>query len=154
VYASYYEIYNEQIFDLLEEIPTDLPSDVVYRRKVLKMKENRDGRVFVQGLKRVCITSAAEGQAVLERGQRNRRVGDTRIHADSSRSHSIFTLDLLRRDPSAAGAAAAAPITERDFERVRGCAGMCCGVVWVYIFIGADSLAFVCLSVHICLSAC
>ena len=34
VYASYYEIYNEQVFDLLEDIPEDLPSDQVYRRKV------------------------------------------------------------------------------------------------------------------------
>jgi hypothetical protein len=33
VYASYYEIYNEQVFDLLEDIPDDLPKDQVYRRK-------------------------------------------------------------------------------------------------------------------------
>lgn len=65
VYASYYEIYNEQIFDLLEDIPDDLPKDQVYRRKVLKMKEDRDGRVFVQGLKRVLITCAAVRRAVL-----------------------------------------------------------------------------------------
>jgi len=34
VYASYYEIYNDQLFDLMEQVPDDWPKDQIYRRKV------------------------------------------------------------------------------------------------------------------------
>lgn len=93
------------------------------------MKEDRDGRVFVQGLKRIrltcpevqlakiqpfafsclCVRFPQDGHAVLERGQRNRRVGETKIHEGSSRSHSIFTISLIKRLSDA-------PLTEKDFD--------------------------------------
>ena len=49
VYVSQYEIYNEQIFDLLAEDS----ATVLGPRPTLRLKEDGHGRIFVQGLAEV-----------------------------------------------------------------------------------------------------
>ncbi|EFX81471.1 hypothetical protein DAPPUDRAFT_211352, partial [Daphnia pulex] len=84
VFASYLEIYNEEIRDLLSP---DF-------KKKLELKENSDKGVFVANLSQHSVHSVADCQGLMETGWKNRAVGATLMNADSSRSHSLFTISV------------------------------------------------------------
>ncbi|XP_006169845.1 kinesin-like protein KIF15 [Tupaia chinensis] len=81
--CSFIEIYNEQIYDLL-----DAASAVLYLREHIKKG------VFVVGMVEQVVTSAAEAYQVLSGGWRNRRVASTSMNRESSRSHAVFTIAI------------------------------------------------------------
>ncbi|XP_075732123.1 osmotic avoidance abnormal protein 3 [Rhipicephalus microplus] len=91
VHASYLEIYNEDVRDLLAEDT----------RKRLDLKEHPDKGVYVPGLSLVPVHGVSSCESVMERGWRNRSVGATLMNADSSRSHSIFTIHLEQMELNA-----------------------------------------------------
>ena len=82
VRASYLEIYNEEIRDLLSKDP----------KNSLELKENIDTGVYVKDLTSFVVKNVAEIDHVMQAGKRNRSVGATLMNATSSRSHSIFTI--------------------------------------------------------------
>ena len=82
VNASYLEIYNEDIRDLL----------VNNHRSKLEVKEHPDRGVYVKDLSMTTCHSVEDMEKVMEKGGHNRSVGSTLMNADSSRSHSIFTI--------------------------------------------------------------
>lgn len=82
--VSYLEIYNEEIRDLLVR-------DSRYKPEI---KEHPDKGIYVKGLSNITVDSYTDMQEILETGGKNRSVGATLLNADSSRSHSIFTVDL------------------------------------------------------------
>ena len=86
VHASYLEIYNEEIRDLLGQ-------DV---KKRLELKESNDTGVYVSGLSTHPVHNVNECEKIMEKGWKSRAVGATLMNADSSRSHSIFTVYLER----------------------------------------------------------
>eukprot|EP00741_Cyanophora_paradoxa_P021309 tig00021348_g20569.t1 len=94
LHVSYCEIYNETIYDLLADAP--VTADVGARRPGLKLKEDGYGRVYVQGIVEREVRTVEEARGLLERGQRNRKVAETVLNVDSSRSHSVFTLKLTQ----------------------------------------------------------
>ncbi|CAH8545024.1 unnamed protein product [Dicrocoelium dendriticum] len=91
VHVSYLEIYNEDIRDLLGK-------DTKAR---LELKEHPEKGVYVAGLSMHKVTSVQECQVLMGIGWKNRATGATLMNADSSRSHSIFTiyLEMVDRDP-------------------------------------------------------
>jgi len=82
VRASYFEIYNEEIRDLLSTKP----------QNNLELKESADTGVYVKGLTSEVVKSVEEIDRVLQSGKKNRSVGATLMNAGSSRSHSVFTI--------------------------------------------------------------
>lgn len=82
VRASYLEIYNEEIRDLLSKDP----------KQSLDLKENVDSGVYVKSLTAQVVKDAAEIDHVMQTGKKNRSVGATAMNQTSSRSHSIFTI--------------------------------------------------------------
>ncbi|XP_061793784.2 kinesin-like protein KIF17 [Nerophis lumbriciformis] len=84
VRASYLEIYNEDIRDLLG-------NDTKQR---LELKEHPERGVYARDLSMHTVHSVAQCQTIMERGWRNRAVGFTLMNKDSSRSHSIFCIHL------------------------------------------------------------
>lgn len=82
---SYLEIYNENIRDLLS--PTTSSSTLI-------LKEQPSQGIVVQNLTSHAVHSAEECEQLLAIGTRNRMVGATLMNAGSSRSHSIFTINL------------------------------------------------------------
>ncbi|CAN9511947.1 unnamed protein product [Ophioblennius macclurei] len=84
VRASYLEIYNEEIRDLLGR-------DTKQR---LELKEHPERGVYVRDLSMHTVHSVRECERIIEHGWRNRAVGYTLMNKDSSRSHSIFTIHL------------------------------------------------------------
>ncbi|KAM3921146.1 kinesin-like protein KIF17 [Leptodactylus fuscus] len=84
VRASYLEIYNEEIRDLLGEDT----------KQKLELKEHPDKGVYVRALSQHTVHSVAECEKIMDTGWRNRSVGYTLMNKDSSRSHSIFTITI------------------------------------------------------------
>ena len=82
VRASYLEIYNEEIRDLLAKNP----------KNRLDLKENMDSGVYVKDLTSFVVKSVSEIDHVMQAGKKNRSVGSTLMNQTSSRSHSIFTI--------------------------------------------------------------
>ncbi|XP_057410377.1 kinesin-like protein KIF17 [Balaenoptera acutorostrata] len=84
VRASYLEIYNEDVRDLLG---TDT-------KQKLELKEHLEKGAYVKGLSMHTVHSVAQCERVMETGWKNRSVGYTLMNKDSSRSHSIFTISI------------------------------------------------------------
>ncbi|RXM28210.1 Kinesin-like protein KIF15-A [Acipenser ruthenus] len=85
--CSFIEIYNEQIFDLLDSASASL-----------FLRENMKKGVFVDGAVEKVVTSAAEAYQVLSMGWRNRRVASTSMNRESSRSHAVFTVTVESKE--------------------------------------------------------
>ena len=58
----------------------------------LKIKEDPDRGIYVQDLTQVICKTVPDLQRLLDAGCKNRKVGETAMNKDSSRSHSIFTI--------------------------------------------------------------
>uniref|UniRef100_A0A672ZNQ4 Kinesin family member 15 n=1 Tax=Sphaeramia orbicularis TaxID=375764 RepID=A0A672ZNQ4_9TELE len=85
--CSFIEIYNEQIYDLLDTASASL-----------FVRENIKKGVFVEGAVEKFVNSAAEAYQVLSMGWRNRRVASTSMNRESSRSHAVFTMTLESKE--------------------------------------------------------
>ncbi|XP_030216149.1 kinesin-like protein KIF20A [Gadus morhua] len=91
VWVSYYEIYNEFLYDLLEAAPTSM----LKKRSNLKLSDDRQGNPYVKDLTWIQVRSAEEAWRVLRAGHRNQSFASTHLNENSSRSHSIFSMRLL-----------------------------------------------------------
>ncbi|KAJ0403534.1 hypothetical protein ATCC90586_006789 [Pythium insidiosum] len=91
VRASYCEIYNEHVYDLLNPASG-----------CLHVRWNDRSGFYVQDLLVVQCDSIDDVMAVVHEGHRNRRVGTHEMNKDSSRSHSIMTIHVDRQttDPN------------------------------------------------------
>ena len=87
--ASYIEIYNEQVNDLLNDT-TNLP----IRWSQLAQT------FFIENLMIVTCDSLSDVLAVLQEGGRNRKRAAHKLNVDSSRSHVMFTIYFESRDSS------------------------------------------------------
>ncbi|KAA6416833.1 MAG: kinesin motor domain containing [Trebouxia sp. A1-2] len=92
VHVSQFEVYNEQIYDLLAEEA----GAVLGQRPALRLKEDSQGRIFVKGLSEVAVGSAGAAMDMQRKGARQRQKAATALNYHSSRSHSIFTVALYR----------------------------------------------------------
>ncbi|KAI1892861.1 hypothetical protein AGOR_G00137880 [Albula goreensis] len=84
VRASYLEIYQEEIRDLLSK-------DQARR---LELKERPDTGVYVKDLSSFVTKSVKEIEHVMNVGNQNRSVGATNMNEHSSRSHAIFVITI------------------------------------------------------------
>lgn len=84
VRASFIEIYNEDIYDLLDK-KGDVKKD---------LKESKDRGVFIKDLKTVPVKSVDEMFQLLDYGNSNRSVAKTNMNATSSRSHALFSVHI------------------------------------------------------------
>jgi kinesin family protein 3/17 len=66
----------------------------------LDLKEEPDRGVYVKGLTKKVVESVSQMCDIYEQGNGNRTVGETLMNKDSSRSHSIFIVDVETSEPS------------------------------------------------------
>jgi len=116
--CSFFEIFNERVFDLLDAAasgdsasrddgaPSDRSSTSSSRASRgssssmmlpledagLAVREDTRRGVYVDGLNEVAVASAQEAGQALGKGYRNRRVAETAMNRESSRSHAVFQL--------------------------------------------------------------
>ncbi|KAK7414241.1 hypothetical protein QQX98_006936 [Neonectria punicea] len=90
--ASYVEIYNEQLRDLL--VPENTPMG---ERGNVAIREDVKGNILLTGLRQVEINSVEDLMNALNFGSTIRQTDATAINAKSSRSHAVFSLNLVQR---------------------------------------------------------
>ncbi|KAL4748947.1 hypothetical protein BDW72DRAFT_195294 [Aspergillus terricola var. indicus] len=90
--ATYVEIYNEQLRDLL--LPDSVPAA---DRSSVTIREDTKGRIILTGLHQVNINSFEDLIGALNFGSSIRQTDSTAINAKSSRSHAVFSLNLVQR---------------------------------------------------------
>uniref|UniRef100_A0A3Q2UP72 Kinesin-like protein KIF23 n=1 Tax=Fundulus heteroclitus TaxID=8078 RepID=A0A3Q2UP72_FUNHE len=116
VFVSYIEIYNNYIYDLLEEMQEDaikpkwngggtpLRQNTEFTPPQSKtLREDQNHNMYVAGCMEVEVKSAEEAFQVFWRGQKRRKVANTRLNRESSRSHSVFIIKLAQAPLDADG---------------------------------------------------
>lgn len=83
VKCSYLEIYQEQIHDLLDPNPQNL-----------LLREDMKKGAYVDGIIEEQVTNLMETYQILKIGSRNRHVSSTSMNKESSRSHSVFSMNI------------------------------------------------------------
>ena len=85
IYWSFIQIYNEKLFDLLQDKDTST---------ALNVREDKFDGIFIEGLSEYQVSSTKDWFTLLKRGEKNRITRQTKSNINSSRSHSIFQLLL------------------------------------------------------------
>ncbi|XP_063121570.1 kinesin-like protein KIF23 isoform X15 [Rattus norvegicus] len=116
VFVSYIEIYNNYLYDLLEEVqfdpikpnrwngcstPMRNAEAVLPQSKMLR--EDKNHNMYVAGCTEVEVKSTEEAFEVFWRGQKKRRIANTHLNRESSRSHSVFSIKLVQAPLDADG---------------------------------------------------
>lgn len=101
VKCSFVELYNEELKDLLSEDPKKKIR--IFDQKQSMTNEPTLGQmnkstIHIQNLEEVILRNANHGLKVLESGLKIRQVAATKMNDFSSRSHTIFTLNLFKKD--------------------------------------------------------
>jgi len=81
VRASYLQIYNENISDLLK-----------VERTSLQIREDKKKGVFVEGLSEWAVRSPNEIYSLMQKGALSRTTATTKMNDLSSRSHAVFII--------------------------------------------------------------
>ncbi|XP_052527805.1 kinesin-like protein KIF23 isoform X7 [Tympanuchus pallidicinctus] len=101
VFVSYIEIYNNYIYDLLEETSFDLIKPKPPQSKMLREDQNHN--MYVMGCTEVEVKSTEEAFEVFWKGQKKRRIANTQLNRESSRSHGVFMIKLAQAPLDADG---------------------------------------------------
>ncbi|KAF1944480.1 kinesin family protein-like protein [Clathrospora elynae] len=104
--ATYVEIYNETLRDLL--LPDNAPLN---ERPQVNIREDRDGRILLTGLTQIPINSVEDMLGALNHGSSIRQTDATAVNAKSSRSHAVFSLNLVQKKTSST------PLSNREKRR-------------------------------------
>ncbi|KAF9786058.1 P-loop containing nucleoside triphosphate hydrolase protein [Thelephora terrestris] len=110
IWLSYAEVYNEKVYDLLADTSPVKggtkagPSTLLLARKALTIKPSppsdwegsQNAGKYVAGLRQIRVHSAAQAKEMLKLGQLHRKVFGTLANSQSSRSHALVTVKLLR----------------------------------------------------------
>ncbi|CAH0557067.1 unnamed protein product [Brassicogethes aeneus] len=94
VRVSYLELYNEEIRDLL--------SDDVSNLMIYNDPQNK-GSVCIIGLKELNVMNKTDIYHLLSEGMRRKKMACTNLNANSSRSHTVFTITVHNREPNENG---------------------------------------------------
>ncbi|XP_006113236.2 kinesin-like protein KIF11 [Pelodiscus sinensis] len=97
VKVSLLEIYNEELFDLLNPSP-----DVGERLQMFDDPRNKRG-VIIKGLEEITVHNKDEVYHILERGAAKRTTAATYMNAYSSRSHSVFSVTIHMKETTIDG---------------------------------------------------
>ncbi|KAH1164829.1 hypothetical protein KIL84_009518 [Mauremys mutica] len=96
VWVSFCEIYNECIYDLLLPVSNDK------KRRVLRLAQDTKGCSYVKDLQWIQVSDSKEAFKLLKLGLKHQSIACTKLNTYSSRSHSIFTVKMLKIEDSEA----------------------------------------------------
>jgi hypothetical protein len=85
VRCSYFEIYNDTVYDLLADIND-------FDKPLLVCEDSKKKDFYVKGMKQIVVDTLDECLDILKMGEYNRHYAATSMNHQSSRSHTIFRL--------------------------------------------------------------
>ncbi|XP_077298174.1 kinesin family member pavarotti [Arctopsyche grandis] len=91
VFVTYIEIYNNNVYDLLEEGTLGRKSP---QTKIVR--EDAMHNMYVHGVTEVEVKTREEALEAFYKGLKRKRMAHTSLNAESSRSHSVFTIRLVQ----------------------------------------------------------
>lgn len=94
VFISFVEVYNNSIFDLLDDSCIDPIKNRTPSSKILREDQRRN--MFVYDSTEVEVKSTEEAFDLFWKGQNRRKTALTMLNAESSRSHCVFTIRLVQ----------------------------------------------------------
>ncbi|KAH3765111.1 kinesin motor domain protein [Pelomyxa schiedti] len=109
--VSFLEVYNEEVYDLLDS--SVIPSPLHLRE--------RNGNFFVESVQEIFVSSSEEVLDLLNLGNTRKVMGSSYLHNSSSRSHTIFRLILAREELSNS----AATVSELNLVDLAGSESLC-----------------------------
>jgi kinesin family member 20 len=98
IWISYYELYNDSVYDLLAQPKSQTNRNIVQERPSLKIREDMNRIPYVEGLVQIPIFNTAEAIKILKYGEKNLQKASNNINTNSSRSHAVFSLKIVRFD--------------------------------------------------------
>ncbi|KAJ7275485.1 P-loop containing nucleoside triphosphate hydrolase protein [Mycena haematopus] len=113
IWLSYAEVYNEKVYDLLDNVQdtstggiprSNSGKSLLLTRKALSLKpsppaDSVDSGItgkYISGLRQFRVHSASQAKALVKLGQLHRRVFGTLANRESSRSHGMVILKVVR----------------------------------------------------------
>merc|ERR1719273_1052614 len=93
LHASFLEIYNEEIKDLLHNDP-NLKYEIKMLKHEIKMSDGKGSDVHVTNLRVEEVTSEDQIEVIIKKARKNRAWAKTLANERSSRSHSVFMLRI------------------------------------------------------------
>lgn len=117
IWLSYVEVYNEKVYDLLATVKggatTEGPTiprattmnPLLFSRQALPLKnspatdgdgEPNSGGKYIAGLRQFRVKTAAEAKSLVKLGQLHRHVFGTLANRESSRSHGMVIIKVVR----------------------------------------------------------
>ncbi|OXA60283.1 kinesin-like protein KIF11-A isoform X1 [Folsomia candida] len=98
VRVSLVEMYNEEVYDLLSQTEDSKPKTV----RLFEDSKSK-GSVHIQGLEEVIVHNKHEVYTIMERGSQMRKTASTLLNANSSRSHTVFTVTVHVKESNPLG---------------------------------------------------
>lgn len=95
--VSHVEVYNEDIFDLLADNQQFREPLKIYEERPQVQQPTRQARVLIQNVTEITVKSPQEVISLINKSNQNRRVAETKMNDHSSRSHSIFSIQLIQK---------------------------------------------------------
>jgi kinesin family protein 23 len=101
VFISCIEIYNNYIYDLLDT-ESKPASNNLNTKESKYLKEDAKGSMYIKDVAEIEVKSTEEALELMNKAQKRRVVAYTDLNAESSRSHSIFTIRVVQvqQEPS------------------------------------------------------
>lgn len=97
VKINFLELYNEELFDLLGPSSHDAAKIKLYEDM------SKKGSVIIHGLEEVTVRNKTEVYKILEKGSERRKTAATLMNANSSRSHTVFSITVNIKENTAEG---------------------------------------------------
>ncbi|XP_037311862.2 kinesin-like protein KIF20A [Pungitius pungitius] len=94
LWVAFFEIYNECVYDLLQPRLCSKSK----KRAAHRVCDDGAGNAYVKDLRWINIQTLGDAAKLLQFGNKNRSAAATKMNQSSSRSHSIFTMKLLKID--------------------------------------------------------
>lgn len=88
--ASYVELHNDQLIDLLSHLPSPVPRHA----EPLVIGEDKNGSISIKGLRSIHVANEEAALTALFEGESARSVAEHQLNHRSSRGHAVFTLTL------------------------------------------------------------
>ncbi|VEU38631.1 unnamed protein product [Pseudo-nitzschia multistriata] len=94
LYISFFEIYNENIYDLMPEKAANSSKHKSNSLPALKIRECR-GQTFVRGLKKLKVRNEEHGISLVKEAYNKRHTSCNNLNMDSSRSHFVCQMEIV-----------------------------------------------------------